>query len=800
MKRTVVVAAALLAACTSTLSAAPVGSIAGVVIDGGTRTPMAGANIIVADTDLGAAADVDGRFRITDVPTGIYAVEASMIGYTPQAKTSVVVEPNRSTDLVFKLDPSLIEMAVVTVKAEPFTKVRDAAVSERSFSSEEIQVQPGGSGDIQRVVQAMPAVVSSGDQDNEIIVRGGNPNENLFLLDGIEIPYPNHFGSFETQGGPISMLNPLLVREVDFVAGAFPARYGGRASSVMDIAVKRGALDELDVSIDMGMIGLGAIVEFPLPGAGNSFIGSYHKSFLELMTALGVWGMDAVPYYDNALAKASFKLSSAHSLSVLGMYGVDRINIAPGEDVADQDIWVDQQTTRYATGLSWQTLFGDRGFGKLLVSGSSTKWDQLVTRDSVLADTLQTWDATEQHWGARYDVSYRWTAGQETQTGVRYTLIPFNYDVYVDPDTVFTYRYDSSGVVVDSSPFLDSLGNVVVSSLDADSKASSYKLSGYLQHRLELGEFAHLTVGGRVDWFAYTGALDIAPRVGISTEPLLGGVSLHAGYGWHHQTPPYFVLLWDSTANHELASRRSDHYIVGLERKLGRDIKLSLEAYYKDNRRLPIPKVWTTPSPYDFSGTYVTEGNGTARGIELFLQKKYGRNWHGTLAYSFSDARIGNPLDETKELPGDFDYRHVFTVAAAHKVEFYKMSWYQNLPGWFKATIGGIVFSDEADFGFRFRYMGGRPYTPKEWVPVTRQWVDNSDLLNSARYPDYHRLDLRWDHKFVFNSWNLSWYLEVQNVYNRQNVWTYHYQNGDPEPQTVNQISFFPIGGLVVEF
>lgn len=782
------------------LLAAPIGNIAGIVIDGGTRTPMVGASIIVAGTELGAAADVDGRFRITGVPTGIYTVEASMIGYDPQAKTSVVVEPNRSTDLAFKLDQSLIEMTAVTVKAEHFTRVKDAPVSERSFSSEEIQVQPGGSQDIQRVVQAMPAVVSSGDQDNEIIVRGGNPNENLFLLDGIEIPYPNHFGTFEAQGGPISMLNPLLIREVDFIAGAFPARYGGRASSVMDIALKRGALDGFDVSIDMGMVGLGAIAEFPLPGDGNSFIGSYHKSFLELMTALGVWGMDAVPYYDNALAKATFKLSPANQLSVLGMLGYDRIDIEPGGDAIGYDVWIGQKTTRYATGISWQTLFGDRGYGRLLISGASTNWDLAVTADSVRADSVSVYFATEQDWTGRYDASYRWVPGHETQAGVRYSHIPFNYDVYTKPDTVFTYRYDSSGAIIDSSPFLDSLGNPVVAGIDADSRASSYKLSGYLQHRFALGSLAHLTVGGRVDWFQYTGALDLSPRVGFSTRPLLAGMSFHVGYGWHHQTPPCFVLLRDSIANHDLASRRSDHYIVGIERRLGDDAKLSLEVYHKNTTGVPIPEAWTTPDPYDFNGRYVSTGGGTARGLELFLQKKFSRNWHGTVAYSLSDSRMANPQDATLTLPGDYDYHHVFTTTAAYKVEFYKQQWYQELPGWFKATIGGLIFSDEADFGFRFRYMGGRPYTPKEWVPQTRRWVDNSVLLNSARYPDYHRLDLRWDHKFIYNSWSLSWYFEVQNVYNRQNTWMYYYQAGDPEPQTVHQISFFPIGGMVIEF
>ena len=783
----------------------PTGNIAGLVLDAATHSPMAGANVIVVNTERGAATDIDGHFIINDVPTGTYSVEASMIGYQAQAKTSVVVEPGRTVDLVFKLSQTSIEMEVVTVRVDYFPKVKDAPVSERNFSSEEIQIQPGGLGDIQRLVQAMPAVVSSGDQDNEIIVRGGNPNENLFLLDGIEIPYPNHFGMFETQGGPINMINSLLIREVDFIAGAFPARYGGRASSVMDIALKRGSYTELEGSIDMGMAGLGAVLEFPLPGQGNSFIGSYHKSFLELMAEAGVWGISAVPYYDNALGKLTLRLSPNHELSVLGAYGNDHINLEPGEDVVDSDFWVKQRTSRFAVGIGLQTLFGNVGYSKLLLSGASTHWDQLVTWDEDRTDTLQSTVATEQAWSARYDVSLLLLPDfggnkAETQFGVGYSHVPFEYDIYMEPDTIYNYVYDSDSTVIDSFPYLDEQGDPVVFSVDEQSKATSYKLFGYLQHKFAISTFAHLTLGGRLDYFDYTGAFDISPRAGFSTRPLVAGFSFHAGYGWHYQIPPYFILLWDSTSNHFLKSRRSDHYIVGLDRLFGNDAKLSLEVYYKNISGIPIPESWTTPDPYDASAAYVDKGKGNVRGMELFLQKKFSRNWHGTIAYSLSRSRFTNPQDETKTIPADFDYRHVFTATGTYKFEFYKQDWYQRLPGWFRASIGALIFSDEANLGFRFRYMTGRPYTPEEWIPQTRQWVDNSDLLNSDRYPDYHRLDIRWDHKFIYSSWNLSWYLEVQNVYNRKNLWMYYYEPGDEERQTVHQISRWVIAGLVIEF
>ncbi len=781
-------------------AAGPVGAISGRVIDAVTRSPLAGASVVVAGTELGAACDPDGWFTIRGVPVGTYGVEASMMGYKPQARSPVVVNPGHTSELQFRLEQDLIRMAAVEVRAEYFPKVKDAPVSERNFSAEEIEVAPGGLGDIQRVVQAMPAVVSSGDQDNEVIVRGGNPNENLFLIDGIEIPYPNHFGNFTTQGGPINMLNPLVVREVDFVAGAFPARFGTRASSVMDISLKRGSLTELDGNVDLSMAGVGVVLESPLPGHGNSFIGSYHRSFLELMARAGVWQMTAVPHYDNALAKLVLKPHRVHELSLLGLWGRDYIHIEPGEDVVETGYTGDQTTNRHAGGIGWQALFGETGYGKLLLSTASTSWDLFAWEDDE-TDTVVRNLTTERNWSARYDVSLRLLPGNETQAGVGFSLMPFDISYYAKPETVYRYTYfGSTDSIIDSTPLLDPSGDPYVAGIDEAHQARGNRLDGYVQHRLEVARAGHLTLGVRFDRFSYTGRADLSPRAGFSTVPFAGGFSVHAGWGWHHQYPDWYMLLLDSVANHDLRSRRSDHYVFGIERQFGPDVKLSLEAYTKDNRYLPFPAHWTTPDSFDYTNRYVDSGLGNARGIELFLQKKHSHNWNASVAYSLSKSTYENPQRPGTELPADYDYGHVLTLSGMYRFEFYKQQWYRNLPGWFRATLGGIVLGDESDVGLRFRYMGGRPYTPMTWDRETRRWVENTELHNSARYPDYSRLDFHWGHKFVLSSWSLSWYLEVQNLLDRENVWFNSYQAGDPEPEVVNQTARWVIGGVVVEF
>ncbi|MEO0085719.1 MAG: TonB-dependent receptor [candidate division WOR-3 bacterium] len=778
----------------------PTGAITGRVFDGSTRSPLPGASIIVVGSGLGAAAGTDGRFVIAEVPAGLWTVEASMVGYRTQVRTDVVVTPGHSSEISFPLAVEAISVTGVTVRADYFPRVKDAPVSERNFSAKEVELAPGGSGDIQRVVQAMPSVVSSGDQDNEVIVRGGNPNENLFLIDGIELPYPNHFPSVFAQGGPINLLNPLLVREVDFIAGAFPARFGNRASSVMDISLKRGPLSGFDGNIDLGMAGLGVVAGFPLPGSGNSFIGSYHKSFLELMAKAGVWGMSAVPYYDNFLGKATFRLSPANELFCLGLWGKDFIYIRPGENVSSGNYSIRQTTTRWAGGIGLQTLFGEQGFGRLLLSGSSTGWDALVYDDTTETDTMQSSLTSESFVAGRYDATWRWLPGQETQAGVGLTWIPFDYDLYVRPETVFRYVYDNNNNVVDSFPLLDPQGNPYVIKLHLNQQATASRLETFLQHRTAIGSIGHLTFGARLDRFSYTGRTDFSPRLGFSSAPLLAGVSFNAGWGWHHQTPPWHVLVADTVANHNLRSRRADHYVFGVERRFGDDVRLTLEAFQKNTSFLPVGAHWFTADPYDFSPVYYDSGRGTSRGLELFLQKKYSRNWNGSLAYSLCDAREETPGESGLTRPSDYDYRHILTATGTYAIEFHRQQWYQRLPGWFKATIGGIIFSDEALLGARWRYMTGRPYTPREWNPETRRWLGSTDLYNSARYPDYNRLDLRWDHKFIFKRWSLSWYVEAQNLLDSRNVWMYVYHDGNPERETVLQMARWIIGGMVIEF
>ncbi len=237
------------------------GSVTGSITDLATQQPLPGVNIIVEGTVLGAASDLDGNFTVQDIPNGFYHVRFSAIGYKPLVKLNIRIVSNRPAIIRAELEQQAVELEGVTVTREYFEKEKDALVSSRTVDLNEIRRDPAGAVDIQRMMQALPAVVSASDQQNEIVVRGGSPGENLFLMDNIEISNPNHFGVPGSGGGPINMINTLFIDRVDFMAGAFPAKYGDKASSVMDISLREGNRTLHSQDIEMRISGIGINVE-----------------------------------------------------------------------------------------------------------------------------------------------------------------------------------------------------------------------------------------------------------------------------------------------------------------------------------------------------------------------------------------------------------------------------------------------------------------------------------------------------------------------------------------------------------
>ena len=205
---------------------ADTGTVLGMVRDANTLQPLVGANVMIIDTQLGDATDLEVKFEITGSGVGTRHLQVRMIGYETRVFLNLMVTTARPLDLVIEVKMVSLEGETVEGEGKPFTRSTASVLSTMHVDNFDIRSDPGGTFDIQRMVQSLPSVTSASDQENEIISRGGMPGENLFLLDNIEIPNPNHFGIEGAGGGPINMINPLFVREIEFTPGAFSARNG----------------------------------------------------------------------------------------------------------------------------------------------------------------------------------------------------------------------------------------------------------------------------------------------------------------------------------------------------------------------------------------------------------------------------------------------------------------------------------------------------------------------------------------------------------------------------------------------
>lgn len=785
----------LLFILTSAFAEEKPGSINGKIINKRTLQGLVGANVVIENTNRGAATDMEGNFTISKLAPGSYNVKVFYLGYSSVTRGNVIVNPNRATVLEIRMEATTLELESVEVTASYFEKPKEAVVSTRSMNFEEIRRSPGDLVDIQRAVQALPAVVSGSDQINEIIIRGGYPGENLFIMDNIEIPNPNHFAIQGAGGGPINMLNSYMVRNIDFYAGAFSARYGDKASSVMDISLRDGSTERFRAEGSLGMAGIGALFEGPL-GSNASYIFSARKSYLDLVVSST--GLTAVPHYYNFQGKVTINLNQQNTLFFNSVYGNDNITIEEGDEAgygrgAEN---VDTKNDQYINGLTLRTFWTKNLYSfTTLAAVQNNYWVEVYelpspgTRDIFFTNTSK-----ETETQAKSDFVYQFSKNVEVNFGASYKNVRFNYDVWNDADTLFLYDFPTNPNTQIS--IFRSYPEFLI-----EQNVQSYKTALYSQFSFDFLSHFRLTSGFRYDYFDFNEFSSWSPRIGMSyfVNPK---ITLNLAYGKHYQSPSY-VELASNKINSQLNNKYTEQIVTGFEYLLREDMKLVVEAYHKDYRDVPISKTLTTPDPYDFNdGTLVNEGIGSARGVEFFFQKKIRKGFSTILSYAYSEAQAKDPRYNTN-FDWDYDYRNVFTFIGGYKFNLKNKLWYTELKHkWWYHVFSWLPFfpADEVELSTKFRYLGGRPFTPPVYHPELREWVvEEQQQLNSERYPAYHRFDFRIDRRFIFDSWNLVVFFDIVNIYNRENIWSYN-SNDDGTRERVLQYSTLPVGGVSVEF
>jgi hypothetical protein len=730
---------------------AQTGSITGRVYNEINNESIPFANIVLDSTQIGTTSDEEGRYEIDNLTPGIYNLTCSFVGFKTTYIYEITVGTAATTDINIALAEESALLDQVVIQTNRIEKSEESPLSKQTIGATEIYRNPGGNRDISRVIQILPGVATTVSFRNDIIVRGGAPNENRFYLDGIEIPNINHFATQGSSGGPVGMINVNFIRDVDFYSGAFPANRGNTMSSVMDFQQITGNREKLGGSFMVGSSDIGLTLNGPT-GKNSSFILSARRSYLQfLFQALK---LPFLPTYNDFQYKHFFEFGDKDQLTIVGLGAIDNFEL--NEEVNDGE--TDQETIdrnnyilgnlpindqwNYTIGANWKH-YSKNSYQNVVISRNHLNNSALKYKDNVEDpnELLYDYNSEEIENKLRIESTKRmngwnWNIGAGFEH-VEYKNSTFNKRVVNDQVTI----------------------------IDFDSEFSMQKYSLFTQvSKSVLNERLSLSLGIRTDANSYADEMSnlidqLSPRFSASyqfTEKFSASFNL----GRYYQLPAYTVMGYrDNDGNlvnkeNGITYIQSDHIVGGVQYNPTKYSKISVETFYKKYDNYPF-LTNDSISLANLGGDFGVIGNepavstskGRSYGVEFFLQQKLSASVYGLISYTFVRSEFEDKNGDY--VASSWDNRHILNITAGKKL---KKNW---------------------EIGAKFRFLGGSPYTPydielsskKENWDVTQRGINDWNQLNTVRNGNSHGLDFRIDKRWFFEKWAINAYLDIQNLY-----------------------------------
>lgn len=728
------------------------GVIKGRVYNSINNEPIPFANILIEGEKKGTSSGLDGNYKIENLKPGIYTVVCSFIGFKKAVFYEVLVMPPKITILDMPMNEEVESLAEVVVSSARFNKTEESPVSLRTISATEIYRSPGGDRDISKVIQILPGVASTVSFRNDIIVRGGAPNENRFFIDGIEVPNINHFATQGSSGGPVGMINVNFLRETDFLAGAFPANRGNALSSVIDFRQIRGNDEKLTGIVMLGSSDLGITLDGP-SGDNSSFIFSARRSYLQFLFKL--LKLPFLPTYNDFQYKHDFQINKKNKLTIIGLGAYDdfKLNESVNNDITDSTdikrnnyilgtLPVNTQWN-YTLGLKW-THFSGNSYQTIVVSRNHLKNSATKYQDNIEDPGMLLLDYTSQEIENKLRIeSTSRLDGWKLNVGVGYERVRYT-------NSTFNKKELDGGVTT----------------IDFSSELEFNKYSLFSQvSKAVFNERLILSLGVRTDFNDYSNDMinpldQLSPRFSASYI-INSRFSANFNVGRYFQLPAYTVMGYRDDYNNlvnkdnNITYINSNHIVTGLEYNPNQYAKITLEGFYKTYSNYPF-LTDNQISLANLGGDFGVIGNeaaestskGRTYGMELLVQQKLISSVYGIFSYTWVRSEFQDKNGEY--VPSSWDNKHILNLTAGYRT---KNNW---------------------EFGIKFRLLGGAPYTPydrelsslKEVWNVSREGIYDWSKLNTKRNPVSHGLDIRVDKKWYFKRWTLDMYLDIQNIYN----------------------------------
>lgn len=716
--------------------------------------------VIIQGTTMGVLSDFDGNYVIDKLKPGLYNIEFKYIGFKSKVVYEIQVSNSKPSVVDVALEEESKSIAEVEVKAAAFYKPQESPVSLRTIGVSEIKRNPGGNRDISKVIQSLPGVASTVTFRNDIIIRGGAPNENRFYLDGVEIPNINHFATQGSTGGPVGLINVDFVKEVDFYSGAFPSNRGNALSSVFDFKFKDGRTDRVGASLTLGSSDLATVVEGPI-GKNTTFIASYRRSYLQfLFKALE---LSFLPEYNDFQFRIKTKIDEKNEITFIGLGALDDFSLNLDANKTEDQKY--QLQTLPVFGQSNYTVGAN--YKRYRANGYST----LVLSRNYLNNTTEKYTDNDKNKPIILDYS-----SKEIENKIR-----------IENTNLLDGFKLNYGLNLESATYTnDTYNNTPFGIIDYSSELNFYKYGvfaqaskGYLKERLQL------SVGLRMDANTFSSTMNnpldqLSPRLSASYA-LTEKISINYNSGIYYQTPAYTVLGYRN-ANGDLLNKNVKYIsnrqqVLGVEYNTLSNLRFTLEGFYKHYTNYPMVVADGDTIPLaNLGADFGVVGDrpvakltqGRSYGLEFLAQQKLQKGFYGIVALTLVRSEFQDKNE--KYVASSWDNRYIVSLT------------------------GGKIFKKNWEVGAKLRLSGGAPYTPFD---IDRSsLIANYDInprgsldysqLNTQRLGNFYQLDVRVDKKYNFKKFSFNIFLDIQNltgfVYQLQpNFLLDRDANGDPQ-------------------
>jgi hypothetical protein len=734
-----------------TATAQGTGLLTGTVADAINRMPLPGATVSLNGDSRKTSTDSLGRFRFRDLKAGSYSITVSYIGYQAESRYNIPVSAGNENEINFLLQRNTVTGTEVIVKAGRKTAraaTLESPLSVQRLTAEEIKANPGGNFDISRVVNTLPGVGGSagiiGGYRNDIIVRGGGPGENVFYLDGIEIPVINHFATQGSGGGPTGILNVSFLEDVKLSSGAFDAKYDNALSSVFAFRQKTGSTDRTQGNVRLSGTELAGTLEGPMNKKGNlTYLASVRRSYLQLL--FSAIDLPIRPNYWDFQYKLTYKPDAKSTLTFIGIGAIDEFGFGTVKKPTQDKLYTLFQVpsitqNSYAAGLSYQ---------RTLQNG----YLQLALSRNHLDNAIQKYDNNDA--SIATNLRYRNTA-TENENKLRLEVNQFVNNWKLSYGGVLQYlQYNTFSNIRRRA----ALGTQPEDRLLFAGDISFFRYGAFVQAGRKLfNNRLGVNMGIRSDMNSFTAngndiSKAFSPRIALSYA-VTDQWTLNAAAGRYARIAPYTVLGFRDN-NGNLVNKNNDYitnvqYTIGVEYLPQSTTRFTLEGFYKKYGSVPVT-VKDGISINNLGADFGTVGNeavtptgtGESMGLEFFAQRKLTKRFFGLFSYTFFYSRFSNRDGSLK--PSAWDTRHLVSTTIGYK------------------------FNRNWELGLKYRLQGGAPYTPFDMTAsrlnylTLGQGILDYKQFNAQRLGSFSSSDIRIDKKYYFKRMTLDLYLDVTN-------------------------------------